>query len=356
MKKIIAAIFGIFLIHGSSIAQISQNSTAFIYRPAIAEQNGRGTGTAITNGTATTQQTLDTSTFISSDAFASNLVIRARATHPLNITGGTYNFASLGTGYSPVIFASGGTVSSILASSNPGSGYAVGDVLQLNSGNRDAYVVVNTIGGGGTIPVAGDVTILYGGTGYTTGNTIITQNPAINSGNTFTLSGTLTSNATFILTTGTYIANSTQLFINNNTTGPYTVQFLESNGSDGSQGTGVYIPQGSNNSCATIIQKDGVNDIWAAAPSVCAVAPNYFTGTTGSIGGSALLAGACTSGTVAITGATAAMGIVVTPASYPGDGVWWEGYASSPGTVTVKVCAAIATTPSAENYNVRVLQ
>jgi hypothetical protein len=356
MKKIVAAIFGIFLTYGSSIAQTSQNSTAFIYRPSIAEQSGRGVGTSITNGTATTQQTLDTSTFIASDAFVNNLIIRARATHPLTITGGTYNFATLGSGLSTVIFAASGTVSSFLAIANPGSGYAVGDVLQLSSGNRDAYVQVNAIGSGGTVPATTDLTMLYGGTGYSTGVTTAAQPTQINSGNTFTLTGTLTSNALFILTTSTYLTGSTQLFINNNTTGAYTVQFKESDGSDGSQGTGVYIPQGSNNSCATIIQKDGVNDIWLASQPICDAAPNYFSGTSGSIGGSVLAAGACTTGTVSITGSTTAMGVVVTPSAYPGDGMWWDGYVSAPGTVTVRVCAAIHGAPTAETYNVRVLQ
>ena len=81
-----------------------------------------------------------------------------------------------------------------------------------------------------------------------------------------------------------------------------------------------------------------------------------FSGTTGSIGGSALAAGACTSGTVSITGATTSMGVVATPTTYPGDGTIWDGYVSASGTVTVKVCAIIAATPVSSTYNVRVLQ
>lgn len=81
-----------------------------------------------------------------------------------------------------------------------------------------------------------------------------------------------------------------------------------------------------------------------------------LSGTTGSIGGGALLAGACTSGTVAVTGSTTAMSVVATPVTYPGDGTDWKGYVSSAGTVTVKVCALVAVTPTAGNYNVRVIQ
>lgn len=356
MKKIISYILGLFLFCSPALAQISQNTTAFIYRPSIASLNGLGTGTTITNGFANTQQTLDTSTFLANDAFASNLVIRARSVHPFTITGGTYNFASLGSGLSAVVFASGGAVSSFLTISSAGTGFAVGDVLQLTAGNRDAYVVVNTIGAGGSVPATGDLTMLYGGTGYTTGGSTNLQTSQINSGNTFTFTGTLTSNALFILTTSTYITGSTQLIINNNTTGPYTVQFMASNGADGSMGTGIYIPQGTNNSCATWIQKDGVNDIWLAAPSVCSVPLAVLSGTTGSIGGGLLTAGSCTSGTVAIVGATTSMGVAATPVTYPGDGSTWDAYVSAPGTVTVKVCAVIALTPTASTYNVRVLQ
>lgn len=79
-------------------------------------------------------------------------------------------------------------------------------------------------------------------------------------------------------------------------------------------------------------------------------------GTTGSIGGGALVAGACTSGTVSITGLTTAMDVHPTPSTYPGDGFWWEAYASAAGTATVKVCASIAGTPTASTYNVRVIQ
>jgi hypothetical protein len=80
-----------------------------------------------------------------------------------------------------------------------------------------------------------------------------------------------------------------------------------------------------------------------------------FAGTTGSIGGSALAAGACTSGTVNVTGATTSMAVVATPATYPGDGMAWRPYVSAAGVVTVKVCAEIAGTPTISTYNVRII-
>ena len=88
-------------------------------------------------------------------------------------------------------------------------------------------------------------------------------------------------------------------------------------------------------------------------------APNLpLSGTTASIGGSALTAGNCASGTVSVTGATTSMGVVATPATYPGDAFVWKGYVSGAGTVTVKVCTNLAAggTPAASVYNVRVIQ
>jgi hypothetical protein len=81
-----------------------------------------------------------------------------------------------------------------------------------------------------------------------------------------------------------------------------------------------------------------------------------LTGTTGSIGGGALIAGACTSGTVAVTNSTTSMAVGISPNTYPGDGVLWYGYVSANGTVTVKVCGVVAVTPTASTYNVRVIQ
>ena len=81
-----------------------------------------------------------------------------------------------------------------------------------------------------------------------------------------------------------------------------------------------------------------------------------MSGTTGSIGGSALTAGQCTSGSVGITGVATNMAVEASPVTYPGDGMAWRAYVSSANSVTVKVCADVAGTPAASAYNVRVLQ
>jgi hypothetical protein len=78
--------------------------------------------------------------------------------------------------------------------------------------------------------------------------------------------------------------------------------------------------------------------------------------TSGSIGGGAVLAGACTSGTVSVAGSLTGNTVSVSPNTYPGDGIIWYGYVSANGTVTVKVCAILALTPTASTYNVRVIQ
>jgi hypothetical protein len=83
-----------------------------------------------------------------------------------------------------------------------------------------------------------------------------------------------------------------------------------------------------------------------------------LTGTTGSIGGSALTAGTCASGTASVANATTSMAVSADPVTYPGDAFDWKAYVSAAGTVTVKVCTNLAAggTPTASTYNVRVIQ
>lgn len=81
-----------------------------------------------------------------------------------------------------------------------------------------------------------------------------------------------------------------------------------------------------------------------------------LAGTSGSIGGGALIAGQCASGTATVTSATTSMVALADPNTYPGDGTIWDAQVTSANTVTVKVCAIIALTPTSSTYNVRVLQ
>ena len=77
-----------------------------------------------------------------------------------------------------------------------------------------------------------------------------------------------------------------------------------------------------------------------------------YTGTTGSIGGSSVGAGACTSGTLSLTGVATGMVATADPITYPGDGFHWLVYVSGANTVTVKVCNATtgSLTPTASAY------
>ena len=92
------------------------------------------------------------------------------------------------------------------------------------------------------------------------------------------------------------------------------------------------------------------------ADSAGAIVKGALTGATGSLGGSALAAGACSGTTATISGATTAMAVVASPAADPGAGFYWPAFVSAANTVTVRVCAAAAGTPSASTYNVRVIQ
>lgn len=103
------------------------------------------------------------------------------------------------------------------------------------------------------------------------------------------------------------------------------------------------------------VYTDASKNLTSTAPSGYSA---VLSGTTGSIGGSLLAAGACSTGTVSITGVTTSMVVDASPAAgtYPGAGNYWQAYVLTNGTVTVAICAASAGTPVATTYNVRVLQ
>ncbi len=173
------------------------------------------------------------------------------------VTGGTYSFASLGSGCTLTYTVSGGVINAVSSVAAGGTTYAVGDLITPNGGNYDAVIRVTGVSGG----VITTVAILYGGTGYIAGTAVATQNA-----NTYkqkiTIAGILTSGATFIMPNGPVLTNAAEWIVSNNTTGAFSVTFKISNGSNVATGTGVVITQGSNNSQATIIDTDGTNDFW----------------------------------------------------------------------------------------------
>jgi hypothetical protein len=207
---------------------------------------------------ATTQPTTDNTTLVATDAFANQQIIRSTQTVPLTLAGGTYNQATLGSGFSPVVFASGGVIQSILTIAAPGLGYAVGDLITLAGGNDDATLRITSIGGGGTVTAA---QILYGGTAYTNGAQIMAT-PIPPGDRNVIFTGALTSNVTFIIANGTYNTASRRPSFINNTTGAFTVTVYLSNGADGTTGTGYVLPQGTSNSTSILFQTDGETGLW----------------------------------------------------------------------------------------------
>lgn len=79
-----------------------------------------------------------------------------------------------------------------------------------------------------------------------------------------------------------------------------------------------------------------------------------LVGTTGSIGGSALLAGNCATGTVGVTGSVQGRPVNVSAAdgTLPNALATLSAAVTSAGTITVQICAIAAVTPSAKTYNV----
>jgi hypothetical protein len=84
-------------------------------------------------------------------------------------------------------------------------------------------------------------------------------------------------------------------------------------------------------------------------------AGQLLDGTSASLGGAAMIAGQTISITVAITGAATGMVAATSPETYPGDGFVWDAYVSAADTVTVRLTATLAGTPTASLYDVRVL-
>jgi hypothetical protein len=114
------------------------------------------------------------------------------------------------------------------------------------------------------------------------------------------------------------------------------------------------------------MKKSGVLLLLLAAATVCCAQTYWgtdgtwktphFTGATLALGGGALTVGTCTTGTATVTGATTAMTAIASPAANPGASMGWYAFISAANTVTVKVCALLAGTPTSTTYNVKVLQ
>jgi len=255
---------------GSSYAipyQSAANSTAFLSggNGVLQETAGAPIFTqspALTNPTANTQQSNDQSTRLATDAYVWNVSSLFMSYVPLNLgssAGGTYSFASNGSAaVISITSVSSGTVTGVSVTSG-GSGFKVGDIIVAtsNGGNHDCYLLVTGV----STNAITSLSILYGGTGYSTG-TGGSISAAATAPFTFSLIGTLTSNITFLVTSGTYLTAGNQWIFYNNTTGSFTTTVNMSNSSDSPIGTGVLLPQGTNNMLPIFVNTDGQSDVW----------------------------------------------------------------------------------------------
>jgi hypothetical protein len=274
----------IFLLLLALVALTAQAGPAFNSVTAgdtiTVNQNGYGVQYPVktlfgTSGAAVTGTPIDNTTSSATNQFVNTQIIRFSANVPLAVVGGTYNQGAVGSGVNFVIFSSAGVVSSVVSIIGGGTGYQVGDMLLVQGGNYDARVRVTNVVGG--VVQSGGLQVLYGGTGYSTGATVQTMDVPPGQ-RTIVLNGTLTSNLTYILSSGTFNNASRRPVFINNTTGAFTVTVKISNGSGGSTGTGVVLPQGTSNSSSIELMTDGSTDVWPsinAFPSgvTCSGAP-----------------------------------------------------------------------------------
>jgi len=203
----------------------------------------------------------DNSTNIATTAQVQSALHGALQTVSLNIGatgGGTYSFNSQGSGGRLLISTSGGVITSISSVVVAGSGYAVGDIITLQSGNYDNYIRVTSVGGGGSLS---GLLILAGGTGNSNGFSApavaaITAIPGA-----AIITGTLTSNATVILTGGTPLFASTTILVENNVSGAFTSTYCvapNSSTNSCSGGNTVIVPESSS---FAVLRSDGNNNV-----------------------------------------------------------------------------------------------
>lgn len=205
-----------------------------------------------------TQGYLSNGTALASTGFVKQSILAASATLPIaNVTGGTYNFATAGSGAQIVVLATSGALTTVETIAAGGSGYQVGDCLVMIGGNGDAIVRVTAVSSGAITTAS----VVYGGTGYTTGAQLAGM-PLPPGSRTGAITGALTSNALIIVPGGTYLQGGRRFGFQNETTGAFTVTVKLSNGAGGSTGTGVVLPQGTGTAASVIIYTDGVNDVW----------------------------------------------------------------------------------------------
>jgi hypothetical protein len=123
--------------------------------------------------------------------------------------------------------------------------------------------------------------------------------------------------------------------------------------------TNIALGNATDNPSYTFLGSGTVTFNGGAASNVSGKSIVPLVGTSASIGGSALAAGACSAGTATVTGAAAGMASIATPNADPDStlttGIAIYSFISASNTVTIRVCAIVAVTPTATTYNVRVI-
>lgn len=108
------------------------------------------------------------------------------------------------------------------------------------------------------------------------------------------------------------------------------------------------------NGNSTLVLLEGQQaNIISDGSNYVALISGYASATSGSISG-AIVGIGCDTGTVTINGAAVGMVVSVTPTTFPGNGLTWQGYVSSANTITVDVCSDVTVTPTASVYNISV--
>ena len=234
-----------------------------------------GTPTAPTN-----PNPYDYTTQLATDQFVTRLTNLQMAITPITVTGGSYSFNSACAGTEANLTASGGAINSILVWIPVGSGCQVNDVITFNAGNYDALIRITTVNGSGQ-PTAG--TILYGGTGYTSG-TAIAGNGANAVQYAFDVNGAQTGASTFIMPFGSYLTTGNQWYWANNTTGGFNINVCQA-GAVGVQtctGNTVSVTPGvSNNSNFVAVNTDGTGTLGGAYQVGCPLGGCVLTGPSG---------------------------------------------------------------------------
>ena len=276
-----------------------------------------------------------------------NLVAVSSGQYLASISSGTYYLATNPNGFTTTTIQS--VLNSLSAVSPITINTSTGVIGWTNSNN---YITLASLSG--LSPIS-----YNSSTGAFSCPTCITVVPT----STITINGISTSSFNFLATgTGLSVSSSS-----NNITYNWTNPGYITTSTFNATGTPYYVPLWNASGTALtptssiFVSSTGNVGIGTTTPnSTLQINGNVaFTSSstivTASLGGSALLAGACSSVTSTIdstvTSSTAAF--VTTPQNYPGVGAYWSSYLSAPSVLTTQVCEPVAATPTATAYNIK---